>query len=108
MIGPTNRMKELFLAAANLERGERSTFLKTACDQNPDLQAAVERLLAAHDRPHSLLDREAVAPPLAPGRSASPRRARPCSPHTAKPLFSQTSTRPPCWWRSTRTDRSPR
>jgi eukaryotic-like serine/threonine-protein kinase len=54
-------VKELFLAAAALPSTERPAFLADACGPDPGLLAAVERLLAAHERPDSLLD------PVPPG-----------------------------------------
>jgi xanthine dehydrogenase iron-sulfur cluster and FAD-binding subunit A len=45
------RAKSLFLAASDLaETAERSAFLDAACAGQPERQAAVEALLAAHER----------------------------------------------------------
>jgi serine/threonine protein kinase/WD40 repeat protein len=51
-----NRAKDLFLAAAELPAADRPAFLAGACAGDPELRAAVERLLAAHDAPDSRID----------------------------------------------------
>jgi serine/threonine protein kinase len=47
------RVKELFGAALELEPSQREAFLREACggDEDEDLRAEVESLLAAHDQP---------------------------------------------------------
>src|SRR4051812_13838032 len=51
------RVRDLFLAAAELSPGERPGYLAGACGPDADLRAAVDRLLAAHDQPADLLGR---------------------------------------------------
>ena len=58
-----DRIKDLFLASINLPVAARSGFLADACKGDPELQAAVERLLAAHNSPDSRIDLEAIEPP---------------------------------------------
>ena len=66
-----NRVRDLFLAASELPPDRRPEFLADACGPDVGLRAEVERLLAAHADPASLLD---PAPPSAlsadaPGRA---------------------------------------
>jgi WD40 repeat protein/serine/threonine protein kinase len=49
------RVRDLFLAAAEQPPADRPAFLADACGLDADLHAAVERLLAAHDDPASVL-----------------------------------------------------
>jgi serine/threonine protein kinase/WD40 repeat protein len=56
MAADIKRIKEVFLAAADLSAPVRPSFLAEACGQDAELRAAVERLLAAHDAPASLLE----------------------------------------------------
>ncbi len=49
-------VRDHFLAAAELAGTERATYLRDRCQGDTELQAAVERLLAAHDQPASILD----------------------------------------------------
>jgi WD40 repeat protein len=58
-----NRVKDLFLAAADLPASDRPAFLAGACGGDAELLAAVERLLAAHAAPDSRIDRGAGEPP---------------------------------------------
>jgi serine/threonine protein kinase/Tfp pilus assembly protein PilF len=53
----TAQEKSLFLSALDLPTAEeRQNYLQQACDGQPDLRAAVERLLAAHDQENNCLD----------------------------------------------------
>src|SRR3984957_3028090 len=57
-----NRVQEVFLAAAELSPVERLAYLAEDCGPDAAPRAAVERLLAAHADPASIL--ESPAPPL--------------------------------------------
>ncbi len=46
------KVREIFLAAADLPAGEQRRFLDSACRDNPDLREEVDSLLAA-DRMHA-------------------------------------------------------
>jgi WD40 repeat protein/serine/threonine protein kinase len=59
------RVRDLFLAAAELPAGDRAAYLSANVGDDDELQAAVERLLAAHEQPASLLDRPAPGVPTA-------------------------------------------
>ena len=60
---PNPRAKDVFLNAVEItDPGERAAFLDSACAGDAGLRFRVEALLAAHERPESLLDRAAVAP----------------------------------------------
>jgi serine/threonine protein kinase len=65
----------LFHEALSRPRAERAAFLDQACAGQPELRAAVEALLAAHDEPGSFLARPAVPRPAtgdpAPGEPAA-------------------------------------
>jgi serine/threonine protein kinase len=50
-------VREHFLAAAELPAAEREVYLVARCGGDSELRAAVERLLAAHDQPASVLNR---------------------------------------------------
>ena len=52
-------VRDLFLAAADLVATDRESFLEGKCGGDAELRAAVERLLAAHDQPASILGRPA-------------------------------------------------
>jgi hypothetical protein len=54
-------VRDLFLGVAELPVAERAAFLNEHC-ADPDLRAAALRLLAAHEKPASILD--APAPGL--------------------------------------------
>ena len=58
-------VRDLFLAAAELPTADRVTYLTDHCGQDAELRAAVERLLAAHEQPASVLDRPAPGMPTA-------------------------------------------
>jgi serine/threonine protein kinase len=55
-------VRDLFLGAAELPAAERPAFLSAHC-ADPGVRAAVERLLAAHDEPASMLNRPAPGMP---------------------------------------------
>src|SRR5260370_38820751 len=57
----------LFHEALAKSPAERAAFLEKACAGQPQLRAAVEALLAAHEASGSLLDRPPAAAPLATG-----------------------------------------
>lgn len=48
-------VRDHFLAAAELGGEERNVYLERLCAYAPDLRAAVERLLAAHQQPAEIL-----------------------------------------------------
>ena len=50
------QLEELFHEAVGLEPQERADFMARVRDSNPELVAAVESLIAAHERPDSLID----------------------------------------------------
>jgi serine/threonine protein kinase len=58
----------LFQEALSRSPGERAAFLEQACAGRPELLAAVQVLLAAHEKPGNVLDR----PPAELGRSVNP------------------------------------
>ena len=58
-------VREVFLAAAELPVAERATYLTAHCGDDAELQAAVQRLVAAHDEPASVLVRPAPGMPTA-------------------------------------------
>src|SRR5262245_34204610 len=58
-------VRDLFLAAAELPAAARGTYLTEHCGDDAELRAAVERLLAAHERPASVLNRPAPGLPTA-------------------------------------------
>jgi serine/threonine protein kinase len=64
------RVRDLFLAAAERPAADRPAFLAAACGSDADLRAAVERLLAAHDDPASVLQSGAAASPEGTGAYA--------------------------------------
>jgi serine/threonine protein kinase len=53
-------LKELFLAALAISPQERAAWLAEACGRDAELRRQIERMLAAHDNPQSLLDRPAM------------------------------------------------
>src|SRR5262245_9110102 len=52
--------ESLFEEASSRSPEERAAFLEQACAGQPQLRAAVEALLAAHDKPGNLLDKPPV------------------------------------------------
>src|SRR5262245_60609636 len=58
-------VRDLFLTAAELPTADRVTYLTEHCGHDVELRAAVERLLAAHEQPASVLDRPAPGIPTA-------------------------------------------
>ena len=50
-------VRDLFLGAAEMPAMERDAFLADRCRDDPNLRAAVDRLLAAHEQPASILNR---------------------------------------------------
>ncbi len=54
--------ESLFEEALSRSPEERAAFLAKACEAQPELRAAVEALLAAHEKTGNLLDRPAVDP----------------------------------------------
>jgi hypothetical protein len=69
-VGPT-RVRDLFLLATEIPSMERHAYLNTACGEDIDLRAAVERLLAAHADPASI-----VKPGIGmPGGAVAPQEA---------------------------------
>ena len=50
------RLEELFHEAVGLGPRERADFMARVRDANPELAAAVESLIAAHEGPDSLID----------------------------------------------------
>src|SRR5262245_59688915 len=67
-------VRDHFLAAAELPAPERSAYLAANCGSDAELRAAVERLLAAHEQPASVLNQPAPGMPTAefPGISERP------------------------------------
>jgi serine/threonine protein kinase len=57
----------LFHEALAKSPADRAAYLEEACVGQPELRAAIEALLAAHEAPASLLDQPAAAAPLATG-----------------------------------------
>jgi eukaryotic-like serine/threonine-protein kinase len=51
-----NRVRDLFMAAAELVAAERPAYLDNACGTDAELRSAVDRLLAAHEEPASILN----------------------------------------------------
>ena len=58
-----NHLEELFLAAAEIPEAERCAYLDKACGADSELRAAVDRLLAAHADPVSILKSQAAPQP---------------------------------------------
>jgi serine/threonine protein kinase/tetratricopeptide (TPR) repeat protein len=59
------RVRDLFLAAAELPAADRAAYLAVHAGGDAELLAAVERLLAAHDQPASVLVQSAPGVPTA-------------------------------------------
>jgi len=66
-------LKELFLTALAVPPIHRANWLRQACGQDAELRQHVELMLAAHGKPHSLLDlpTQAGHPPDALGTEPS-------------------------------------
>ncbi len=58
-------VRDQFLAAAEIPAAERAAYLTAHCGGDRELRAAIERLLAAHDQPASVLNRPAPGMPTA-------------------------------------------
>ncbi|HMF12268.1 MAG TPA: serine/threonine-protein kinase, partial [Gemmataceae bacterium] len=58
-------VRDLFLAAAELPAADREAYLTGHCGEDLEVRAEVERLLAAHEQPASVLDRPAPGMPTA-------------------------------------------
>jgi serine/threonine protein kinase/phage tail protein X len=56
-------VRDRFLSAAELPVSERAAFLAAQCGDDPELRAAVERLLAAHEQPAGILNQPVLAGP---------------------------------------------
>jgi serine/threonine protein kinase len=54
------QLEELFHEALGLEPQQRAAFIARARESNPQLAAAVESLIAAHEQPGSFIDRPAI------------------------------------------------
>jgi serine/threonine protein kinase len=62
MTPSAQRAKDIFLALLDLDSpGQRAARIDAECSDDVALRSCVEALLAAHERPESLLDRPAVA-----------------------------------------------
>lgn len=64
------QIKHVFNSALAYEPGQRSSFLSSACDSDPDLRKEVESLLAAHEKDGSFIDSPAYHAPNATGEPA--------------------------------------
>ena len=62
-------LKELFLSALAVAPAERGAWLEHACEHDLELRQRLERMLAAHDMPQSLLD--GLASGTGPGEPAT-------------------------------------
>ena len=60
-------VRDLFLAAVELPATERAPYLAANTGGDVDVRAAVERLLAAHEEPASVLGRAVPRMPLPTG-----------------------------------------
>src|SRR6516162_589990 len=67
MPGELPSLKELFLAALAVAPAERGAWLERACVGDVERRRHLERMLAAHDLPQSLLDRPAAGAAPAEG-----------------------------------------
>ncbi len=66
-----NRVRDVFLAAVELPPDQRPDYLTEACGGDADLRTEVDRLLAAHADPDSILEPASPAPTDAAGASVS-------------------------------------
>jgi len=55
------RLNQIFHAALALPAGERTSFLDTACPEDPALRAEVRELIAAHERAAGFIEAPALA-----------------------------------------------
>src|SRR5262249_7862094 len=65
MSADPKRVRDLFLAAAELPAGDRAAYLSANAGEDAELRAAVERLLTAHEQPAPVLLRPGPAVPPA-------------------------------------------
>ncbi len=67
-------VRDMFLAITELPEADRAAYLQTHSKGNAELQAAVERLLAAHEQPARVLNQPAPGMPTEdfPGISERP------------------------------------
>ena len=70
------RIDEIFDRLLDLPVPERATSLELACGDDPEVKAAVERLLAFSDRPHSALETTALQAVPWPQEHEAPASAR--------------------------------
>ncbi len=63
MTVPSKSLKELFLSALEVAPNDRAEWLDRECAGDAGLREQLNLMLAAHDAPHSLLDRPAVVEP---------------------------------------------
>ncbi|MBX9580616.1 MAG: serine/threonine-protein kinase [Gemmataceae bacterium] len=76
MAADARRAKDLFVAALDLPDGPaRRAFLDRECGGDDDLRRRLDALLAAHDRPELVRERQSPAPPGAMTRSHTPGKA---------------------------------
>ena len=67
----------LFHEALSQSPGERAAFLEQACEGRPEVRAAVEALLAAHEKSGNILDRRQIG--VAKTLESGPHRPRPAT-----------------------------
>ena len=75
-------VRDKFLTAAELPVSERAAYLAAHCGDDPELRAAVERLLAAHEQPAGILNQPVLGGmdrlgPFCP--ASSPARSSPAA-----------------------------
>jgi serine/threonine protein kinase/tetratricopeptide (TPR) repeat protein len=83
-----SRARDLFLAAAELPPAEREAYLVAHCDSQ-EMRAAVDRLLAAHDDPASVLRRSAPGMPTAEFTAISERPGTKIGPYVLRELLGE-------------------
>jgi serine/threonine protein kinase len=59
MSADPKHVRELFLAAAEMQAADRASYLSEHCGADTELRAMVDHLLAAHEKPVGVLDRPA-------------------------------------------------
>jgi hypothetical protein len=89
-----NRLESIFLAASELTEAERSAYLDEARGPDAKLRAAVDRLLAAHGDPASILKSHAAPPSTDlhnhnPIQGLSSPAATPCSKKSVKAAWAR-------------------